>query len=176
MASRPNLTIPKRSAETIPPNFSALRLSMKKARNNWRLWNVRTKPFQRKLRTSWTKLVREVEPFTKSTKPRGDWKPRKMNFKPHLKKPNQPLSRKKAKSSVVNWSCPKSSKKSTEGFKRRRRNSKTPGRTTFAPWIPFRVALRRRQRLRLKLFGWRRSLSLTSMSWNRLWSLPTKPT
>uniref|UniRef100_A0A8D8PU07 Uncharacterized protein n=1 Tax=Cacopsylla melanoneura TaxID=428564 RepID=A0A8D8PU07_9HEMI len=64
-----------------------------------------------------------------------------MNFKPLWKRLKLLWNRKKTRYSAHNWNCPKSVKKSTAASKRKKRNSRTPARTTKERWTKLKPIL-----------------------------------
>uniref|UniRef100_A0A8D9BNS5 Uncharacterized protein n=1 Tax=Cacopsylla melanoneura TaxID=428564 RepID=A0A8D9BNS5_9HEMI len=101
-------------------------------------------------RTCSTKLEREAETFTRLRRQERDWKLRRMNFKPLWKRLKLLWNRKKTRYSAPNWNCPKSVKKSTAASKRKKRNSRTPARTTKERWTPCKHHWKPRPRVKLR--------------------------
>ncbi|XP_052741314.1 myosin heavy chain, muscle isoform X32 [Bicyclus anynana] len=140
----------RRNAATTPLNYSASRVPTKKVRNNSRLSAVRTRTSLMKSRTCSTRSVRVAATSTKSRKPGSVSKPRKTSSRPPSRRLKQPSNRKRTRSFALSSSFPKSDRRSTGGSRRRKRNSRTPARTTNAPWTPCRLPSKPRLRVRLR--------------------------
>merc|ERR1719471_1189198 len=79
-------------------------------------------------RTSWTKLVREEDPFMRLTRSGGVLRLKRWSFKLLLKKPRELWNRKRTRFLGLNWSLLKSGRKLKEELLKRRKSLVTPRR------------------------------------------------
>merc|ERR1711902_180643 len=81
-----------------------------------------------KSRTSWTKLVKEVDPSMKLIKSESAWNVRKWNYKRLWKKQKEPLNKRRTKFFVLNWSLTKLEPKLNVALRKKKKNLLTPKR------------------------------------------------
>lgn len=119
----------------------------KKARNNWKLCVARTRTLPTRWKTFWTRLARVAATFTRSRRPGSAWRLRRMNFKPLWRKLKPLWNRKKTRCCAASLNSAKWDKKSTAASKRRRKNSRTPERTTNVLSTPCKHRSKQKPRL-----------------------------
>jgi len=81
-----------------------------------------------KSKTSWTKLVKEVDLSMNLTKSESAWNVRKWNCKRLWKKQKEPLNKRKTKFFVLNWSLTKLEPKLNVALRKKKKNLLTPKR------------------------------------------------
>merc|ERR1719239_1885140 len=100
-----------------------------------------------RLRAGWEEINEQLD----AVKREGGLRWRRRSCKLPLRRLRLLLSKKKTRLCVLNLIFLKLSKRLIEGFKRRKKSLKIPGRTMLELWIPCRPPLRQRPEPRLKL-------------------------
>merc|ERR1719504_172779 len=86
-------------------------------------------------------LATVAAPSTSWTNRGGGLRSRKKSFRELLRRPREPLSRRRTRFSEPLWSLARSARRLIAGLPRRRRSSRIAARTTLGPWTPCRQAL-----------------------------------
>uniref|UniRef100_A0A8D8KLD5 (northern house mosquito) hypothetical protein n=1 Tax=Culex pipiens TaxID=7175 RepID=A0A8D8KLD5_CULPI len=146
----PSWTLPRRNAATTRPSCSVSRVPTKRARSSLRLSAVRTRTWLMRSRICWTRSVRVAATSTRLRSLASAWRLRRTSCRPPLRKPRLLWNRRRTRFCALSLSCLRCARKLTAASRRRKRNSRTPARTTSVPWTPCRPLLKPKPRVRLR--------------------------